>query len=569
MDDKIEEKIKKASLDKYDPCIDKDKWLELLRNAEVFNDESKLAMNYLLNIGGEATCSELAQKYGKPWAHYSKTYSLLGERVHKKTDCPLPQSEKSKWWPILFTSKTAGKDIVGTSILCLRSELKEALKESDLPDVDVNEKVGENGMSAIVSKIKEVLEHGEQNIVLTGAPGTGKTYAVKQYVTQKLGKKDWKDAKDDPRVKLVQFHQSYDYTDFIEGYRPNPDSPTGGFELKTGIFKEFCETAERAEEAVKGTIDNFDESWTKLLAKFEDEPFITVPLLSGKRSLCIELNVGGDGLAERTYEGNEYKADKWEQGKSKFFSMEQLHNIYRGLPGTRKQGHDNYRKAIVEYMKDAANGIGLKPYQKGNQNSEADEKYYFIIDEINRADLSKVFGEVMMCLEDGYRGQTVTTQYGSDFTIPNNVIIIGTMNDIDRSVESFDFALRRRFRWIEIDADDFLESTLEEMWESGVPEGLADRIKAVNKVIVSTADGCGGKIGLSKDYKIGAAYFKEPKTELDDIDEYLENIWETKINPLLKEYTRGYSLEQVEKFLTNSKEALLNPDAESSDEADE
>jgi hypothetical protein len=235
-----------------------------------------------------------------------------------------------------------------------------------LQNDDYTQNTEEDNM--ILDKITEIIENQKcKQLVLTGAPGTGKTYSVKEYVAKQIlgkqykeehAKQNWKDAQDSGRVQLVQFHPSYDYTDFIEGYRPDKN---GNFELKSGIFKKFCDGA-------------------------------------------------------------------------------------KGLP---------------------------------------DETCYFIIDEINRADLSKVFGEVMMGLEEGYRNQEISTQYSSSpdsspLVIPSNVIILATMNDIDRSVESFDFALRRRFRWLEIDADDF--SFLQE----GTDE--KQKQKAINEVIAGKND---------------------------------------------------------------------------------
>jgi 5-methylcytosine-specific restriction endonuclease McrBC GTP-binding regulatory subunit McrB len=139
-------------------------------------------------------------------------------------------------------------------------------------------------MSTIAEKIDEVLKSGEKSIVLTGAPGTGKTYAVKQYVANRLFKIDWKEVKeDDPRVKLVQFHQSYDYTDFIEGFRPDP--LTDEFKLKPGIFKEFCEIAKNSESVHNAYVDNFDESWDRLTAEFSksDKKELIIPSAKQKK----------------------------------------------------------------------------------------------------------------------------------------------------------------------------------------------------------------------------------------------------------------------------------------------
>jgi MoxR-like ATPase len=358
-----------------------------------------------------------------------------------------------------------------------------------------------------IDKIEEVLNIGVKNLVLTGAPGTGKTYSVKEYIAKQLGRDSWSEIpRDSDRVKLVQFHPSYEYTDFIEGYRPTED---GEFELTNGVFKDFCEIAQKACTITTGGTDNFDEVWENFLTQVDEGVDYEITLLKGNGSFPVSLNPKGTGLISqktKTYYNS--------------FNRKQCYNVYRGLPGVPSGGHDTYRRAIIKHLKE---NYGLQDFEKGKESvyTDTSSKYYFIIDEINRADLSKVFGETMMCLEDNYRGQSVTTQYGSEFSIPSNVIILATMNDIDRSVESFDFALRRRFRWIEIDADEF--SFLKD-------NNIKHMQKAINEVIASEE---GKKLGLDKHYKLGADYFKNAHS--DNLDE----LWSSRIEPILEDYTRG------------------------------
>ena len=168
----------------------------------------------------------------------------------------------------------------------------------------------------------------------------------------------------------------------------------------------------------------------------------------------------------------------------------------------------------------------------------ARENFVFIIDEINRGDISKIFGELFYAIDPGYRGERgkITTQYANlidendiyhdGFFIPENVYIIGTMNDIDRSVESMDFAIRRRFTWREIAAT---ETTA--MWENAIPE-FKDRALAVmtrlNEAIEKTDS-------LSKAFHIGPAYF----LRLAEYNGDFQKLWDLHIMSLLKEYLRG------------------------------
>ncbi|MGI5084825.1 AAA domain-containing protein [Treponema putidum] len=371
------------------------------------------------------------------------------------------------------------------------------------------------------------------NIILHGAPGTGKTFMARQIAAQMMFNKAYENLTDDEKTQIgfVQFHPSYDYTDFVEGLRPQKGSGQKeiGFERKNGVFKDFCEKAILAKNEL-GT-DNFEKSWKELIDKLNNDVRMKIPLVSGKGSFEVELNEYGDGLATRTYNSEEdKKVGNWIRGQSKFFSKEQLYNIYKGLNGIPSGGHDNYRKAIVVEMKKR---FRLEDYKKGKAKKNA-PKFVFIIDEINRGDMSKIFGELFFSVDPDYRGINgkVLTQYQNliengdifknGFYIPDNVYIIGTMNDIDRSVESMDFAMRRRFVFYEITAEDSAKAM-------GIDYSVASPMKRLN-------DDIDEKLG--SDYQIGGAYFKGYKDKLNDAAA-LKELWENNLKGLLREYLRG------------------------------
>ena len=171
---------------------------------------------------------------------------------------------------------------------------------------------------------------------------------------------------------------------------------------------------------------------------------------------------------------------------------------------------------------------------KAKATQEGLKKYIFIIDEINRGDISKIFGELFFAIDPGYRGKAgeISTQYANlhpdpdeKFFIPENVYIIGTMNDIDRSVDSFDFAMRRRFRFVELKADERLEM-LASLEDEELEAEAIRRMSALNREIVNVED-------LNENYQIGAAYFLKLKTLNFD------QLWTDYLEPLLREYVQG------------------------------
>ncbi len=341
----------------------------------------------------------------------------------------------------------------------------------DVLEKDDDEKGQEESEEKMGESIKDLIA-GAKQIILTGAPGTGKTYIAKNIAKEKGTDLTWKNKVNGkyPKYEFVQFHPSYDYTDFVEGLRPVEDENGEiKFQKVDGIFKKFCREVVNAKN---------------------------------------------------------------------------------------KEG-----------------------------------KYFFIIDEINRADLSKVFGELMYCLESDKRGadNKIQTQYANlptynpktkskyepdtkdknksdtnedkynldvfadGFYIPENVYIIGTMNDIDRSVESMDFALRRRFIWkeIKVPKKEDIEDILQDMFK--MEEGLKDRdtnfikdlAESIAKYIIFVNKKIESRPELNEQYDISQGQFANIPVDAEvTVVEYIKRVWDLRLRSLLYEYVRGEGKEE-------------------------
>lgn len=322
-----------------------------------------------------------------------------------------------------------------------------------------------------------------KNLIFRGAPGTGKSHLAKSVAADIVSNgsvDDYTLLTDDQKkqVEFVQFHPSYDYSDFVEGLRPkiNVDG-TMGFELRDGVFKRFVARAR----------ENYENS-------------------------------------QKSRETVEKEASAHEAMKEFFSEIEFGEDTFRTVNGSRF--------TVTSVDKEIKAKEHALPAAKTER--EPLKKYVFIIDEINRGETSKIFGELFFSMDPGYRGKAgeISTQYAnlhSDpderFYIPENVYIIGTMNDIDRSVDSFDFAMRRRFRFVELKANEHL-GMLESLEDEALKKEAIKRMRALNDAIAEVED-------LNENYQIGAAYFLKLKTLGFD------QLWTDYLQPLLKEYVQG------------------------------
>jgi len=359
-----------------------------------------------------------------------------------------------------------------------------------------------------------------KNLILRGAPGTGKTYLAKEIAKELTGGNE-------DQIEFVQFHPSYDYTDFVEGLRPIlGDDGQINFGLQDGIFKKFCQKAKEAQKT--GGQDNFDESWDLYLEYVnsrDEKEYLT-------KFSYLTVN-----------SRNNFNINYETKAKGTVLTKSYVYELYKDEKYLKKPFYRNQGKKVLETLKKR---FGLKDYISPTE-IKTDKNFIFIIDEINRGEISKIFGELFFSIDPGYRGEkgSVSTQYANlhetdeKFYIPENVYIIGTMNDIDRSVDTFDFAMRRRFRFVEVTAESQL-GMLDEVLSDKAEEAKI-RLRNLNDEIEKVQE-------LNSHYHIGPSYF----LKLKDVDFDYELLWSDYLKPLLEDYLRG-SYEESETLATLKK----------------
>lgn len=614
-----------------------EKWKELLQDKSVFYDSSMEIMKCMKEYGGEATCSQLAQRYGRDYGFYNLGSSQLGKRIAKKTGCPTGVGEASKYWPILYLGRYPSPEEKGVFSWKLRDELSEALESIDLSGVQLFETKGNADYIGILEYLDENREHQYNSQLETDNPeykalrergeeivcelekiaqyyaknhnldecepiswldGSGtKTARSLQIVLKKHRYKDClisikivaefnPERKSYYRVSLDienddaedyernQFHSFLDEKIeneklFITGKRDewgNPiilDEPieeirrkvqNGEYrkvQLSSFIYRDprdnsITKLSDGIMEAVNSLLPYYERSAHTIskikggaVMEYDKNMILYGPPGTGKTySTAIYAVAICDELALEAVKSWDY-ADVMERynqlkesGRIVFTTFHQSYGYEEFIEGIKpvlSAVEEGTARDLQYTVEDGVFKAFCAAADNGEQEDGIKKPYVFIIDEINRGNISKVFGELITLIEESKRKGSaeelsVVLPYSKEsFCVPGNVYLIGTMNTADRSIALMDTALRRRFRFVE----DMPDITVLRKLHADFVEDLdvAEMLRVMNERIAILYD---------REHTIGHAYFI-PLRDNPSI-ECLANIFRKAIVPLLQEY---------------------------------
>ena len=575
------------SLKEYDPGLSREQYEELLQNEDVIKRSSLDTLYYIYKMGGEASCTQVAEKYGNTPQHYNSNATYVAKRIHEVTDCPLSTREGEsgdRYWSILFQGRNAKKGENGIFFWHMRKPLMDAMETID-----------DDGFFEEFDMKPKAEDVSELNMILYGPPGTGKTYNTVIYAVSIVEKKDVKEVQEEAsgnydvvkrrfdeykeagRIAFTTFHQSYGYEEFIEGIKPRMSEEDSLSELdysvEAGVFKEFCDKACTPTQS-----DNY--------YGFNKSPVVWKVSLSGTydnpvREECLKnghIRIGWDSYGQEITDDMDYNHGgksvlnafmsrmkigdivlscytsstidaigvvtgdyEWDDSFDEYKRVRKVNWIIKGINEdiVELNGGSTMTLSTVYRMKITAGDVIslIAKVRSGDtevRNVPNNDNYVFIIDEINRGNISKIFGELITLIEDTKRigakeEMTVKLPYSPNkpFGVPKNVYILGTMNTADRSIAIMDTALRRRFSFVEMmpDTQVLKDIGADRIEADGQVLDVAEMLNIINQRIEYLYD---------REHTIGHAFFTGLRED-PSIDK-LALIFEKSVIPLLQEY---------------------------------
>lgn len=537
----------------YTPGLTEEDWLALLGDDKVFTTGSLEIMKRMKDYGGQATCTQLAVKYGETKNFYLTGSTALAKRVIEKTGCPVltdDKNENSKWWPVLYIGRYATKDEQGSYIWKLRDELSAALDKVDL-----------SGIELYVAAAPGEEDRGYWWLNANPKIWSYSDIAVGEVQSYTLYNENGN------KRRIFQNFLDAKAGDMIIGYESNPVKQI----VAIGRVSAEQDGEKLFFEKVEGLTSPIDYTTLKECPELERMEYFQNPqgslfkLTRGEYDFILDMireeNPVSTDAAIDAYTKSDFLDEVYMTEKRYENLVAVLRNkkniILQGAPGVGKtfaarrlawsmmgeqddsriefvQFHQNY--SYEDFM------MGYKPVEDGFElkygifyrfcqkaANQPDKEFFFIIDEINRGNMSKIFGELLMLIEKDYRGTKATLAYnGLSFSVPKNLYIIGMMNTADRSLAMIDYALRRRFSFFEVepgfDSEGFIH--YQNSLNNETLNKLISKVKDLNHEIALDKS-------LGKGFCIGHSYFcgRDICT-----DEWMHSIVDYDILPMLSEY---------------------------------
>lgn len=536
----------------YDPGLSVDDWSELLKNESVFTTGALEIMKRMKDYGGMASCTQLAVRYGETKNFYNSGSVALARRVCESAGIsPATREDGSaQWWPVLYTGRDAGKDEEGSFVWKLRDELAAALDKIDLSAIELYVQAAPGEEDRRCWWLNANPKIWSFSDIGVGEP---------QYYTlyNENGNKR----------RIFQNFLDAKAGDMIVGYESNPVKQV----VAIGRVSAEQDGEKLSFEKVEGLTSPIDYATLRGCPELEQMEYFQNPqgslfkLTRGEYDFILDMireeNPTPTEALIDAYTKNDF-LDEVYMSENRYESLvavlrNKKNIILQGAPGVGKTfaarrlawsmmgEKDNHRIEFVQFHQNYSYEdfmMGYKPVEDGFElkygvfyrfcqkaANQPDKEFFFIIDEINRGNMSKVFGELLMLIEKDYRGTKATLAYnGLSFFVPKNLYIIGMMNTADRSLAMIDYALRRRFSFFEIepgfDSDGFIR--YQKSLNNETLNELVSKVKELNREISLDKS-------LGKGFCIGHSYFcgRDVCTE-----EWLHAIVDYDILPMLSEY---------------------------------